>query len=1016
MKRVVVDLIVKAQSCILKAVKRFRLLLLIALFAIAFFGAIHLPGSAQQPQSGQSSPATNSSPSDPFALYERGRFEAARQAWEQAANTAAQRGDRLTEIRNRINEAQALKALGAYPRAERTLKATLTLLDGVEPNQQIDQTVLFELRAKGLRSLGETYQAMGNLDQSRTALQQSLKIATELDDREMLSATYFSLGMTERSAVLREASRLLTLTATQASNEQGAQLKALRDLLQQNVPAAIESQESTNQSPKPSLFTVSSAFQNATQFTNNSTVQLRSQLSQTSLIIDLLPRLNQYINSLLSATSNEILEYNSDYFINNFLGDAALIKQLAPLQPVFRTVRGMNDRSEELPRLAIADLQAVTVQARELTDRAVQGMSQLSVQISQLPNTGDAAETRLHYAQTLLRLKQVADGSDRVDNRLREQLQTVFGMVQAYYDTPEYKTKLPSQATIDRVIKKANTDLQSPQRSLFLRNTTRLALQQTVKTSLTQATQVLIPAIERAQEVNNVRTEASANVLLSTVYALSADITQTSNYWSDVQTLSQRAIQLTQVEDAPDLMLRAQQQYARSLIKQGKTAPAQAACRVAATTLQANRGNLVTIDQDVQYSFLESVDPFYRECVTTLLPKSPELTNQENLKSAQNLIEALQLAELDNFFRESCIEGRKEIIDSIIRDQKSLKTAVIYPILLSKQEVGVILKLPNVEDLQYRLTQLDQPNQDVEALLAQLTNQLLEPTSTSTSIQPLGNQVYQLLIAPFREQLQGIDTLVFVPDAAFRNVPMAALYDDETNHYLIDDFAIALSPGLQLIKPKLEEKIALNAIGAGLIEIPSQYDLGEFPPAAIEQEFNVLKTVGILSQPLLLENAFTSAALAKQLERFPVNIVHLSTHAGFSSQKDQTYVLMANGKVNVDDFGAVLQKRIQKQEGTIDLLVLSACQTVRGDNRAALGLAGIAIKSGARSTLATFWTVDAKQTANLIDSFYQEYVDKTTKTPKQTKAKALQAAQLKLKQETDQPSIWASYVLVGNWL
>jgi CHAT domain-containing protein len=35
-------------------------------------------------------------------------------------------------------------------------------------------------------------------------------------------------------------------------------------------------------------------------------------------------------------------------------------------------------------------------------------------------------------------------------------------------------------------------------------------------------------------------------------------------------------------------------------------------------------------------------------------------------------------------------------------------------------------------------------------------------------------------------------------------------------------------------------------------------------------------------------------------------------------------------------------------EKTLDLLVLSACQTAQGDDRAALGLAGMAVRSGAK--------------------------------------------------------------------
>jgi CHAT domain-containing protein len=676
--------------------------------------------------------------------------------------------------------------------------------------------------------------------------------------------------------------------------------------------------------------------------------------------------------------------------------------------------RGGADVSEQVePGSEITELAQLQSRIATLTDFTIQGLSQISDRIAQLPDTSETVESRIHYAQTLLRLKQVADESDRVDTQLRSHLKAILGQVQKIYAIPEYKGQLPPRATIDPVFRKITGEFQRPQRSLFLTKNLRSRLQSQVKGSLQQATQILTPAIATAHTLKNTRIEAAAEVLLADVYGLSADLKHTSNQWAAVETLSQRAMQLIQVEDAPDLILRAQQQYARSLIKQSKTTAAQAACRVAASTLQANRSNLVAIDQDVQYSFLESVDPFYRECVTTLLPQGSEARIQDNLKDARNLIEALQLAELDNFFRESCIEGRKTGIDTLVEDQKSLNTAVIYPILLSKREVGVIAKLPNIKELQYYSSGL--LNENVEKVLFQLSTQITDISqSRGYQTQALSKTVYDWLIAPLRQQLKTVDTLVFVPDAAFRNVPMAALYDGQ--RYLIDDFAIALSPGLQLIKPQTNDQTILSAIGAGLIDVPDKYQLNKFPKAAIDQEFNSMRKAGILSQEPLLENAFTSLELANQLEKSSFNVVHLSTHAGFSSQKDKTYVLMANGRVNVDEFSAVLRKRVEQQKGAIELLVLSACQTVSGDNRAALGLAGIAIKSGARSTLATLWTVDTAATASFIESFYQEYVNSATRTAKQTKAKAVQTAQIRLKQETNDPSIWASYVLVGNWL
>ena len=78
-----------------------------------------------------------------------------------------------------------------------------------------------------------------------------------------------------------------------------------------------------------------------------------------------------------------------------------------------------------------------------------------------------------------------------------------------------------------------------------------------------------------------------------------------------------------------------------------------------------------------------------------------------------------------------------------------------------------------------------------------------------------------------------------------------------------------------------------------------------------------------------------------------------------------------------------------------------------------LGIAGFAIRSGARSTLATLWSVRDLPTALLMTRFY-EYLQQQG----MTKAEALRKAQLDLINHPDfnEPIFWAPFVLVGNWL
>jgi CHAT domain-containing protein len=92
---------------------------------------------------------------------------------------------------------------------------------------------------------------------------------------------------------------------------------------------------------------------------------------------------------------------------------------------------------------------------------------------------------------------------------------------------------------------------------------------------------------------------------------------------------------------------------------------------------------------------------------------------------------------------------------------------------------------------------------------------------------------------------------------------------------------------------------------------------------------------------------------------------------------------------------------------------LSACETAAGDDRAALGLAGVAIRAGARSALATLWHVNDPASYELIVEFYKQL-----QHPSFSRAAALQAAQLKLLGDLryDHPGYWAPFILINNWL
>ena len=493
-----------------------------------------------------------------------------------------------------------------------------------------------------------------------------------------------------------------------------------------------------------------------------------------------------------------------------------------------------------------------------------------------------------------------------------------------------------------------------------------------------------------------------------------------------------------------------QSQLGQLLKQQGKIPEAIAAYNAAFTTLQSLRIDLNGNNQVVQFNFREEVRPVYLALTDLLLRSDISKTElkslnsslnsiagekfkeNNNLELARQTIESLQLAELDNFFQDPC----SEVEDIALKiDDIDPQAAVIYPIILPDR-IEVILSLPG-QPLKQFTTAIAQTK--VDLTLDRLSDTLynksvdnsainifstisLDPEEVNQNIRqllPILGQIYTWLIQPLETDLESnqIKTLVFVLNDKLQNVPMSALYSGQ--QYLLEKYSIALVPSLQLTDSRKIERQELKVLAAG---VSQQVEVrGEIFPALsnVPQELNRIEQAFPGSKQLLNEQ-FTVKALKNQLKSdFPA--IHLATHGLFSSNPQQTYIVTGDkNAIGIDQLNNLLNTESLKPP---ELLVLSACETAIGDEQAILGLAGVAVRSGTRSTMATLWSVSDASTAQLMGKFYQEY-----KQPEIKKVDALQKAQLslleslktnppleELKNLPPHPYYWSPYVLVGNW-
>jgi CHAT domain-containing protein len=156
----------------------------------------------------------------------------------------------------------------------------------------------------------------------------------------------------------------------------------------------------------------------------------------------------------------------------------------------------------------------------------------------------------------------------------------------------------------------------------------------------------------------------------------------------------------------------------------------------------------------------------------------------------------------------------------------------------------------------------------------------------------------------------------------------------------------------------------------------------------------------------------------QELQSGEYAVVHLATHGQFSSDPRQTFLLAGQRElIPVAQLPKLLQPSQRRSGNTLDLLVLSACQGALGDADANLGLAAVAVRSGASSTLASLWSVNDQSTALFMEAFYRHWLQDGTTNRPIGKAEALRLAQAELRNTSaySHPYYWAAFTLLGNW-
>lgn len=472
--------------------------------------------------------------------------------------------------------------------------------------------------------------------------------------------------------------------------------------------------------------------------------------------------------------------------------------------------------------------------------------------------------------------------------------------------------------------------------------------------------------------------------------------------------------------------------------QEGKKEEAIASYQRAFDTLEDIRSDILTAERDVQFDFRDVVRPLYRTLAQSRLDLLgvSAITDEQRAKELSkvvNTIDALKLAELQNYFGNDCILSalNPKPVGELLKDNSvAFHNTAFFSSIILKGKTGILLQLPNQAT---KFKWIEDPNQEgskivsrdtLEKKIAEFRTGLVKGKEEFNYNTTTAAQLYDWIIRPMLSDIkpEEVKTLVFIQDGFLRSVPMAALYDSQEQKYLVETYAIATTPSLRLTTPKARDRSTEKALILGLTK-EATIDGKTFDQLfAVPDEVSAVESI-FPNNTNLIDEKFSPESFQNTLDKSTYPIVHIASHAQFGIIPEDTFIVTGkNQKLTISQLENSL-RNLNNKSDRVELLTLTACETALGDDRATLGLAGVALQVGVKTAIASLWSVTDESTSQLVKAFYTNY-----RNTGMSIAEALQTAQIKMIHAKklpsseginfryENPAYWASMIAIGNWL
>ncbi len=329
--------------------------------------------------------------------------------------------------------------------------------------------------------------------------------------------------------------------------------------------------------------------------------------------------------------------------------------------------------------------------------------------------------------------------------------------------------------------------------------------------------------------------------------------------------------------------------------------------------------------------------------------------------------------------------------------------------------------------------------------------------------QKQAQKLYEQIITPIRPLLGDARHLLLSPDGQLNLIPFEALYDGDQKEYLVQRYSFSyLTSGRDLLPPETTANETSPPVVFADIDYQNQDITVAAKTRGVEnRRSNDFASLEFKRLPATSEegkqikkifpdtNIFTGKqATEGVIKQIPTpNILHLATHGFFlpeqkkpnpktidlNQQLDQPIALnienpLLRSGLALAGFNERKNKQTKNSEDGVltalevaglnlrgtQLVVLSACETAKGDVKVGEGVYGLRralTLAGSQSQLLSLWKVSDEGTKELMVKYYSNLKGG------KGRHEALRQVQLDFinNPEYQHPYYWASFIPSGNW-